>query len=125
MIGGTMRNAIEHGGYRAALAYYRSNDAKKSCTSLLRFRTTGWLLGRLGLYDQVQGWLDEAAGDVDLDPPAEPKNAGWRTAYRTPPLWMQTPRPVPLSSYCLMGLNRPRQPFATYALCPTTYGLPC
>ena len=105
-IGSYMRDAMERGGYRAALAHYRSDEARKACPPLWWFRDTGWLLGRLGLYDQVEGWLAEAAGDPFLELPTAPERAGKSADYRTPPLWLQVPRPVPLSSDGIMTLER-------------------
>ena len=44
LAGTYMRDAIEHGGYRAALEYYGSEEAKKSETAWHRLRARGWLL---------------------------------------------------------------------------------
>ena len=44
LAGTYMRDAIEHGGYRAALEYYGSEEAKKSETVWHRLRARGWLL---------------------------------------------------------------------------------
>ena len=41
MVGAYMRDAIERGGYRAALEYYSSDESKKSDTLGCRLRTTG------------------------------------------------------------------------------------
>ena len=105
-VGSYMRDAIERGGYRAALADNRSDEAKKAGPTRRWFRDTGWLLGRLGLYDQVEGWLAGAAGDPFLDLPTTPERAVESVDYRTPSLWLQVPRPVPLSSGGIMALER-------------------
>ena len=98
-IGAYMRDAIKRGGYREALEYYGSDEAKESCTERRRLRARGWLLGRLGLYDQVGDWLEEATALPDFDYLSNAAaGPAPRTAYRTPPLWMETPRPVQYSA---------------------------
>ena len=65
-VGTHMRDAIERGGYRAALDYYGGDEAKESDTPWHRLRAKGWLLGRLGLYDRVGAWIEEVASLPDL-----------------------------------------------------------
>ena len=113
-----MRNAIEHGGYRAALEYYGSDEAKASHTEQYLFRIRGWLLGRLGLYDQVTGWLEEAATLPTSDHFLDDYGSCTRTAYRTPSMWLETPRPVPRSADGILTL----EPVA--AACPDTGVVP-
>ena len=93
-----MRDAIERGGYREALEYYGSDEAKRSETPWHRLRARGWLLGRLGLYDRMGGWLEEASEWDDFDHILAAAGSGRPAAYREPALWMQTPRPVPRSA---------------------------
>ena len=93
-----MRDAIERGGYRKALEYYSSDEAKRSETPWHRLRARGWLLGRLGLYDQMGGWLEEASEWDDFDHILAAAGSGRPAAYREPALWMQTPRPVQRSA---------------------------
>ena len=96
-VGVHMRDAIERGGYRAALHYYGSDGAKKSTTPWHRLRVRGWLLGRLGLYSQMQSWLDEASEWDDFDSVLATASSGRYAAYRPPALWLQTPTPMPRS----------------------------
>ena len=91
MVGAYMRDAIERGGYRAELEYYNSDESKKSGTLGCRLRTTGWLLGRLGLYDRMKNWLEEAASWDDFDQLLAAAGASLRAPYRTPALWLETP----------------------------------
>ena len=93
-IGGYMRDAIERGGYRAALEYYGSGEAKDSDTPWHRLGAKGWLIGRLGHYDRMEGWLEEAAALPDFDHLADAHASVQRTAYRAPALWLKKPRPV-------------------------------
>ena len=97
-IGGYMRDAIERGGYRAALEYYGSVEAAESDTPWHRLRAKGWLLGRLGLYDRVQSWLEEVAALPDFDHLSRALESSPSAPCRTPPLWLETPRPVPRST---------------------------
>ena len=94
LVGTYMADAIERGGYREALEHYASDEAKKSETPWHRLRARGWLLGRLGLYDQVGGWLEEASTLPDFGHLSTADIFGRRTPYRTPPLWMQMPEPA-------------------------------
>ena len=104
-IGSYMRDAIGRGGYRAALEYYGSDEAHKSDTPLHRLRATGWLLGRLGHYDRVQGWLEGIAGSPGFDHLPNSQSSGVRAPCRTPPLWLDPPRPVPRSADRIMTLE--------------------
>ena len=97
-IGEYMRDAIERGGYRAALEYYGTDEAKESDTPRHRLRARGWLLGRLGHYDQVQAWLEEVATMPDFDHLSHALRSGPSTRSRTPAMWLETPRPVPRST---------------------------
>ena len=97
-VGEYMRDAIERGGYRAALEYYGSDEAKESDTPWHRLRARGWLLGRLGLYDQVQSWLEEVATMSDFDHLSRALKPGSPARCRTPAMWLETPRPVPRST---------------------------
>ena len=97
-IGGYMRDAIKRGGYRVALEYYGSDEAKESDTPWHRLRARGWLLGRLGLYDQVRAWLEEVTPMSDFDHLSYALKPGPSDRYRTPALWLETPRPVPRST---------------------------
>ncbi len=83
-IGGYMRDAVGRGGYRAALEYYGSDEAKESDTPWHRLRARGWLLGRLGLYDQVQTWLEEVTTMSDFDHLSYALKPGPSDRYRTP-----------------------------------------
>ena len=96
-VGVHMRDAIARGGYRAALYYYGSDGAKNSTTPWHRLRVRGWLLGRLGLYSQMQSWLDEASEWNDFDNVLATAGSGRYAAYRPPALWLQTPTPMPRS----------------------------
>ena len=97
-IGGYMRDAIGRGGYRAALEYYDSDDAAESDTPWHRLRAKGWLLGRLGLYDRVQSWLEEVVALPDFDHLSHALKSRPSAPCRTPALWLETPRPVPRST---------------------------
>ena len=92
-IGAYMRDAIERGGYRAALEYYGSDEAKKSYTERRRLRAKGWLLGRLGLYDRVEGWLDEVASMPGFGHLSGATASVRRAVYEAPALWLESPRP--------------------------------
>ena len=98
MVGSYMRDAIGRGGYRAALDYYGSDEAKESDTPWHRLRLRGWLLGRLGLYDQLDSWLEEATALPDFNHLLGARASVQRTAYRTPALWLEEPKPVPRSA---------------------------
>ena len=88
-----MEDAIDRGGYRAALEYYDSENAKKSEDVWHRLRAKGWLLGRLGLYDRMGGWLAEIASCPDFDHISAAGISAQPLVYRTPSLWLETPRP--------------------------------
>ena len=107
-VGSHMRDAIERGGYRAALEYYDSNEAADSDTPWHRLRAKGWLLGRLGLYDRVQSWLEEVAPLPDFDHLSHDLKPGPPAPCRTPALWLETPRPVPRSTDHILTV----EPFA-------------
>ena len=94
MVGAYMRDAIERGGYRAALEYYSSDEAKESDTPWHRLRVKGWLLGRLGLYGQLKSWFDEIATLPDFESVSAAGIPGPRTDYRAPALWLESPGPV-------------------------------
>ena len=94
-VGVYMRDAIKHGGYRAALDYYGSEESEKLDRPWHRFKARGWLLGRLGRYDQMARWLEEAADWPDFDHLLATANSVPRAPYRTPSLWLQAPKPVP------------------------------
>ena len=100
-----MRDAAERGGYRAALEYYDSDEAKASHASQRRLRAKGWLLGRLGLYVQVQSWLEEVASLPSFDHLLGDYDSGTRAAYRTPAMWLETPRPVQRSTDRILTLE--------------------
>ena len=93
LVGAYVQDAIDRGGYRAALAYYDSEDAEKSEAAWHRLRAKGWLLGRLGLYDRMGGWLEEIAACPDFDHISAAGISGRPLAYRTPSLWLETPKP--------------------------------
>ena len=93
LVGTYVQDAIDRGGYRAALEYYDSEDAEKSEAAWHRLRAKGWLLGRLGLYDRMDGWLEEIAACRDFDHISAAGISGRPPAYRAPPLWLETPRP--------------------------------
>ena len=104
LVGAYMQDAIERGGYRAALEYYGSEEAKKSEAPWHRLRARGWLLGRLGLYGQVQGWLEEATAWPDFDHlPAAAHGGG--AAYRPSALWLKTPEPTRRSAGGLLTIE--------------------
>ena len=113
-IGGYMRDAIERGGYRAALEYYASDEAKESDTPQHRLRARGWLLGRLGLYYRLDGWLEEASHFPGFDRLLDTCISGPSAPYRPPPLWLQTPRPAPRRADRIMSLG-PAAPAAPSA----------
>ena len=118
LAGTYMRDAIEHGGYRAALEYYGSEEAKKSETAWHRLRARGWLLGRLGLYGQLGTWLEEASEWPDFDHISAAAFPPLHADYRAPSLWMEAPRPVPRSADHTMTL----EPVAT--TCPDAGTVP-
>ena len=97
-VGTHMRDAIERGGYRAALDYYDGDEAKESDTPWHRLRAKGWLLGRLGLYDRVGAWIEEVASLPDFDHLSAAGIAVPGAPYRTPALWQEAPRPMPRSA---------------------------
>ena len=103
--GDYMRDAIERGGYRAALEYYGSDEAKASHTVRHRLRAKGWLLGRLGLCDQVKDWLEGVASLPHFDHLLDDARSVPRAGYRTPPMWLETPRPVPRSTDGILTLE--------------------
>ena len=103
--GDYMRDAIERGGYRAALEYYGSDEAKAAHTERHRLRAKGWLLGRLGLCNQVQSWLEEVAYLDNFDHLLVDARSGPRAGYRAPPMWLETPRPVPRSADHILTLE--------------------
>ena len=103
--GPCMRDAIERGGYRAALEYYSGDESKKSDPPWLRLRTRGWLLGRLGLYGQLGGWLEEISEWDDFDHILAASSSVHRAAYRTPAPWLPTPTPTPRSADHIMTLE--------------------
>ena len=105
MTGTCMRDAIERGGYRAALEYYNSDESKKSDVPWRRFKARGWLLGRLGHYGRMAGWLEEGATLPDFDLLVSTARSAPRAAYRSPPLWLETPIPVPPREGRLMALE--------------------
>ena len=104
-VGSYMRDAIERGGYRAALEYYGSDEAKAAHTERHRLRARGWLLGRLGLYDQVKNWLEEVAHLDNFDHLLSDARSGPHAGYRAPEMWMETPRPVPRSADRILTLE--------------------
>ena len=105
LVGAYMQDAIERGGYRAALEYYGSDEAKKSEAPWHRLRARGWLLGRLGLYDQVQGWLEEASAWPDFDHLPAAGVHGGHAAYRPSALWLKTPEPARRSAGGLLTIE--------------------
>ena len=105
MLGTYMWAAIEHGGYRAALEYYSGEECKKSDAPVHRLRVEGWLLGRLGLYDRVKDWLEEASAYRDFARFLPAAGSVPRATYRPPPLWLEKPRPVPRRSGDIMTLE--------------------
>ena len=95
-VGHYMQEAVERGGYREALEYYGSDEAKKRMTRWSRLRARGWLLGRLGLYDQVKSWLEEVYALPEFDYLSSAAGDSCRlAAYRAPALWLETPKPAP------------------------------
>ena len=105
MTGTYMRYAIEHGGYRAALEYYGSDESVKSDREWHRFKARGWLLSRLGHYGRMAGWLEEGATLPDFDLLVSTARSAPRAAYRAPPLWLETPIPLPPREGRLMALE--------------------
>ena len=105
MVGMYMRDAIGRGGYRAALEYYGSDESKKSGRPRHRFKARGWLLGRLGHYGRMAGWLEEGAEMPDFDLLVSSARSAPRAAYRAPSLWLETPRPVLPREGRLMALE--------------------
>ena len=105
LVGAYMQDAIGRGGYRAALEYYGSEEAKKSEALWHRLRARGWLLGRLGLYGQVQGWLEEASAWPDFDHLPAAGVHGGRAAYRPSALWLKTPEPARRSAGGLLTIE--------------------
>ena len=105
LVGAYMQDAIGRGGYRATLEYYGSEEAKKSEAPWHRLRARGWLLGRLGLYGQVQGWLEEASAWPDFDHLPAAGVHGGRAAYRPSALWLKTPEPARRSAGGLLTIE--------------------
>ena len=103
--GSYMRDAIGRGGYRAALEHYGSDEAKAAHTERRRLRAKGWLLGRLGLCDQLQSWLEEVAYLDHFEHLLDDASSGPRAGYRTPPMWLETTRPVPRSADGILTLE--------------------
>ena len=127
--GSFMRDAIARGGYRAALHYYASDEAKKSVTPSSAMRSTppiishgsdearesdtpwhrlsmqGWLLGRLGLYGQMKGWLEDASAWPDFDDILNAADQVQHLPYKTPAAWLRTPAPAPLRADRIMTLE--------------------
>lgn len=66
MVGTYMRTAMDHGSYRAALEYYSGEECEKSDMPRRRLRVKGGPLGRLGHYDRVKRWLEEASAWRDF-----------------------------------------------------------
>ena len=117
-IGAYMRDAIARGGYRAALEYYGSDEAKDSYTERRRLRAKGWLLGRLGLYDRVGGWLDEVASLPSFGHLSGAAAAVQRADYRAPALWLEAPRPPKRSSDRILAVEPAAAP------CPDNGAVP-
>ena len=105
MVGTYMRDAIGRGGYREALEYYGSDESKKSDRPWRRFKARGWLLGRLGHYAQMSGWLEEGVALPDFDLLLSTAHSAPRATYRTPALWMETPSPVQLRAGRMMAFE--------------------
>ena len=105
MVGTYMRDAIRRGGYRAALEYYASEESEKSDRPWHRFKARGWLLGRLGHYDQMASWLEGGVGLPDFDLLLSTASSSSRAAYRTPAMWLETPRPVSLGVDHMMAFE--------------------
>ena len=103
--GSFMRDAIARGGYRAALHYYGSDEAKKSDTPWHRLSMQGWLLGRLGLYGQMKGWLEDASAWPDFDDILNAADRVQHIPYKTPAAWLRTPAPAPLRTDRIMTLE--------------------
>ena len=100
-----MRDAIERGGYRAALEYYGSDESKRSDREWHRFRARGWLLSRLGHYGRMPEWLEGGAALPDFDLLVSTARSSPRAAYRAPPLWLEAPIPVPPREGRLMAFE--------------------
>ena len=105
LVGTYMQDAMERGGYRAALEYYDSEEAKKHEVPWHRLKARGWLLGRLGLYDRVQAWLEEASTWPDFDHFLAVGTSGQFAPRRTPALWLETPRPEGRNAGYLMTVE--------------------
>ena len=105
MLGAYMRDAIGRGGYRAALEYYCGDEAGRSEAPWHLLRARGWLTGRLGLYDGVKTWFDEVADSPDFDYLSAAAASCRHAPCRTPPLWLDPPRPVPRSADHIMTLE--------------------
>ena len=105
MVGTYMRDAIRRGGYRAALDYYASEESEKFDRPWHRFKARGWLLGRLGRYDQMASWLEGGVGLPDFDLLLSTARSLPHAAYRTPAMWLDTPRPAPLSVGHMMAFE--------------------
>ena len=105
MVGSYMRDAIGRGGYRAALEYYSSAECERTDAPRCRLRTKGWLLGRLGLYDRVKNWLEEASAWDDLGHLLASADSLQHAAYRAPAPWLETPQPAPRNSNHIMTLE--------------------
>ena len=104
-VGVHVRDAIARGGYRAALHYYGSDEAIKSDRPCHRLWARGWLLGRLGLYGQMGDWLADISEWDDFNHILAAAGSAPRAAYRAPPLWMETPTPMPRSEDRIMTLE--------------------
>ena len=100
-----MRDAIERGGYRAALEYYGSDESKRSDRAWHRFKARGWLLSRLGHYGRMPEWLEGGAALPDFDLLVSTARSSPRAAYRAPSLWLETPIPVPPREGRLMAFE--------------------
>ena len=121
-----MRDAIERGGYRAALEYYDSDDAEKSEAPWHWLRAKGWLLGRLGLYNRMGGGLlEEIAACPDFDHISTVGISGRPLAYRTPPLWLKTPELAGRNTGRLLTVESATADGRPSAVRPTTFGPPC
>lgn len=77
-MGEYMRDAISHGGYRAALDHYEGTEAATPQLLIHRLRARGWLLGRLALDDGVAEWMEEARACSEFDHILS-SGSGWNT----------------------------------------------